>query len=774
MRILSRYILKEVSSHALLGLLIFTFVIFIPHVSHVLEIVVRHNVESSDMVSLFLLPMPRILVLTFPMAVLVGILIGLSRMAADGEVIAARAVGLDLSQFVRPVMLFALIGWGATFWMSVFLAPQAARKLDHMEARLEASQLPYEIQPRVFIEQFQNQTIYLEDVTGSRSRWRGVFIADSSQRGTVEITLAESGILVNDPERNRMVLHLENGTTHEIDPQNPERDSDTSFAATDRMLSLERPGATVSEKLAPDILPFGMLLEASRHPRDPAARLGALVQVHYRLALPFASLVLALVGLPLGLFSRKGGKAVGFVLTIFLVFLYYIVMASGLSLAKQGRIPAVIGLWAANALFGAAGLVMLGRMRHVRLRWQVFQDWVEDTARRLKKRWERRPARARSNAAAGLPEIRSPRYRAFQLLDIYVIRGWLFYLALLLVAFVGIYMIFDFYQLLSDIVRNRVSLSVVLDYYRYLAPQVVYLMLPLSVLVATLVNFGLLTKSNQITALKSVGISLYRASAPVLVATLLLSGGMFALEDWYLPESNQRQDALRNQIKGKPAQTYYRPGRQWIYGESNDIYNYRFFDADQDLFANLSVFEFDPNRFELTRRIFAARAFWEPNLRAWVLEKGWVRNLEGDRVTSYTPFNVNTFPELKEPPGYFKKEVKASAQMSALELRRYIQELSQSGFDVVRLWVQFYRKFSYPLMAFVVGLIGIPFALSTGSKGALSGVALSIGIAIVYWATASLFEAMGNLSQLPPAVAAWSPDLLFGLGGAYLFLRVRT
>jgi lipopolysaccharide export LptBFGC system permease protein LptF len=157
-----------------------------------------------------------------------------------------------------------------------------------------------------------------------------------------------------------------------------------------------------------------------------------------------------------------------------------------------------------------------------------------------------------------------------------------------------------------------------------------------------------------------------------------------------------------------------------------------------------------------------------------VLENGWVRDLEGDRVTHYMPFSVATFRELSEEPTYFKKEVKTSEQMSVLELRRYINELRQSGFDVVSLSVQFYAKFSFPLIAFVVTLIAIPYSFTVGSRGALSGVALSIGIAIVYWSVSSLFEAMGNLSQLPPAVAAWSPDVLFGLAGVYLLLRVRT
>ncbi|PYV17108.1 MAG: hypothetical protein DMG21_09440 [Acidobacteria bacterium] len=100
--------------------------------------------------------------------------------------------------------------------------------------------------------------------------------------------------------------------------------------------------------------------------------------------------------------------------------------------------------------------------------------------------------------------------------------------------------------------------------------------------------------------------------------------------------------------------------------------------------------------------------------------------------------------------------------------------LAQSGFDVVRLTVELHHKFTYPLMGFVIALIGVPFAFTTGSRGALTGIAASLGIAIVYWATSSLFEAMGNLGQLPPAVAAWSPDVLFGLGGIWLLMRVKT
>lgn len=772
MRILTRYILKEVLSHSLIGLLVFTFVIYIPQISRLLELVARRNLSSVTISLLFLAPLPGILVLTIPMAVLVGVLLGLSRLAADGEVIAARAVGIGVRRFARPVMAYAAAGWLIATAMSLYLAPRSSLALSRKEAQIRNSQAAYEISPRVFIEQFPNLIVYIQDIT--RDRWRNVFVADRDPSGAPKVTLAERGTLVSDPRSGSLVLHLEDGATHETDPQDPARYSVASFSQTDVPLPPPAADVAANQPHSPAMQPLGALLRLARHSSSRSERLAAQAEFNYRVALPVASLVLALVGIPLGMISRKGGKAVGVMATIGLVFIYYILMAFGFSLAKQGRLPPVAGLWIANLVFALAGALALKETHRVRSRVQQFQDWIDEIAASF--RHGRKPPRhpvavaPRASAKAASP----PGNRFFQILDIYVIRGWLLYFALLLVTFMGIYMVFDFFQLLGDIVRNHAAAGLVFDYYRYLCPYVIYVMLPLSVLVATLVNFSLLTKTSQIIAIKAVGVSLYRLSLPVLGIGALLSAGMFVLGDQYLPETNQRQNAFRNEIKGRPPQTYRTPALQWIFGESSRIYNYHFFDPDHDVFANLSVFEFDPSSFAMKRRIYATRAFWEPHIPGWVLEDGWTRDLQGGRVTAFRTFAVITLPELTERPEYFKRDVKTSEQMSAVELRGYIRELRQSGFDVVPLSVQLNRKFSYPLVAFVVGLIGIPFSFSAGRKGALTGIAVSIGIAIVYWSVSSLFEAMGNLGQLPPAVAAWSPDVLFGAGGIYLLLRVRT
>ena len=198
------------------------------------------------------------------------------------------------------------------------------------------------------------------------------------------------------------------------------------------------------------------------------------------------------------------------------------------------------------------------------------------------------------------------------------------------------------------------------------------------------------------------------------------------------------------------------------------------FDPDQNRFGGISVFEFNPKTFELTKRIYASRAHWSDTLNKWVFEQGWTRTFNGMTVEDYHTFDVATFAELPEPPNYFKKEVKQSSEMSYDELRRYINDLKQSGFDVVRLRVQLQKKFAFPLMTFVMAVLAVPFALRGGRRGALAGVAMAVGIAVLYWVGMGFFEAMGNANQLPAALAAWSPDLLFGLAGGYLLLKVPT
>jgi lipopolysaccharide export LptBFGC system permease protein LptF len=216
------------------------------------------------------------------------------------------------------------------------------------------------------------------------------------------------------------------------------------------------------------------------------------------------------------------------------------------------------------------------------------------------------------------------------------------------------------------------------------------------------------------------------------------------------------------------------PDQKWIFGEHNTIYYYQFYDPESDQFGSISAFEFDPHTFEITKSVYATQANWESSLQGWIFEKGWDRSFRGSAIAGFDTFNVQQFAELNEQPSYFKKEVRQSQEMSYPELSNYIHDLQHSGFDVVRLRVQLEKKVAFPLITLVMTVLAVPFALSTGRRGALTGVAVAVLIGVVYWVTSGLFEAMGNVNQLPASLAAWSPDVIFALAGAYMVLKTPS
>jgi len=789
MRILTRYILREVVSHALIGAAVFTFVLFTRDLGRILELVVRNSAPLPSVAEIFFFTVPVALTYTIPMGVLVGILIGLSRLAADSEITAMRASGLGVWTFLRVISMFVVVAWLLALANSVYLAPRSLAALGKLQDNLKSSQASFEVQPRVFYEGFPKIILYVQDVKAMSggALWKGVFLADLTDPSAPRISLAREGLLVSQGS-DTLDLHLTNGSTHESDPKNPDQYQISTFETTD--IPIQIPASQNSQEHEPTSLAeikFADLLRVAPT-ADPVTRRWHLIEYHRRLALPTACIVLALVGIPLGLSSKKGGKSSGFVVTILLVFLYYSISLIGVSFARQGRLSPAAGVWLADFVFLAGGVFLLWQSERRPIELTALRSWFRDSWLRASKftsSTSSQPA-LQPNGESSRPALRegilsheSRRRRLFNLhfptiLDDYVLRDFALYFAMIVAAFLLLLLVFTLFELLSDILRNQVSPLTVGEYLLNVAPYFLYSTTPLSMLLAVLVTFGLLQRSNEITAIKATGISLYRIVVPVLIASTLVAGVLFLSDQLYLPYTNKRQDALRNRIKGKPAQTYLRPDRKWIFGQHSDIYYYQFFDPDRDVFGGVSVFQFDPHTFQITHRITADRAHWSDSMGRWVYEQGWERSLSGSAIESYRKFDAATYPELAEAPAYFKKEIKQSSEMSYEELRRYIHDLEQSGFDVVRLRVQLQKKIAYPLITLVMAILAIPFALSAGKRSALTGVATAIGIGVVYWTINGLFEAMGNLSQLPPAVAAWSPDLVFGFIGGYLILRMPT
>jgi LPS export ABC transporter permease LptG len=678
--------------------------------------------------------------------------------------------------FGRVLAIFVAAAWGLALLNGIYLAPWSLASLGRLEDQLKGSQVSYEVQPRVFYEGFPKLVLYVQDVHSAEGGavWDGVFLADISDPANPRITTAREGILV--PEgQDRLHLHLKDGSTHETDPQATDKYQISTFQQTD--IPIDLPSTESKEEQIPVRAMGTHELRAKAASVDPVSARWYLIEFHNRFALPTACVVLAMVGIPLGLSSKKSGKSGGFVLTIVLVFVYYFISLIGVSLAKQGEVTPAFGAWLANIVFFAAALFLLWQAERrpfalsaIKLPWKKYQTMPAVAFS------ERRRLRRESGGAF---ERASRRHRLFSasfptLLDDYVLRDFFVYLAMIVATFLVLLLVFTLFELLGDILRNQTPAIVVAEYLLNVAPYLLYSVAPLMMLLAVLITFGLMNRANEITAIKATGTSVYRIFMPVLTAAAVVAGGLFLADQFYLPHTNQRQEALHNEIKGKPPQTYLRPDRRWIFGQHNDIYYYQFFDADRNQFANLTIFQIDPTTFTIAQRIHADRAHWADGLNRWIYEQGWERSLRGAAIASYRTFDVSTFPQLSEAPSYFKKEVKQYTEMNYEELHRYIRDLQQSGFDVVRLRVQLNKKLSYPLITLIMAVLAVPFSMSAAKKGAVTGIAVAVGIAVVYTVVSRLFEAMGDVSQLPPALAAWSPDLIFALLGSYLILKIPT
>ena len=776
MRILTRYILGEILSHALIGCVIFTFILFMKELPRILEMVVHNSSTFVSVVQIILFTLPNFFMVTIPMAVLVGVLLGYSRLAADSEVIAMRASGLGIGYFVRVASIVAIGGTLLGLANSLLLAPRANRAILAMNKEL-ASQASYEIEPRVFDEDFHNFVLYVQDVragTGA-AHWRQVFMADTSDSTNPLITTAASATVSNDSTQ-QLLVRLRDGSRHETVAGQPEQYNISTFDFTDLPLISSQQNDVHLGRMDTDIYAMSMsaLRQRSRAPDGKRFQ----IEMHKRFAYPAACLVLMLVGVPLGVTSRRGGKSFAWIFTILLVFVYYLLSSTGIALGKQNWISAFFAVWSANLLFAAGGLFLLWQMASGGRVLNALTAWTS--------RWQIPEAAAPANPFRSLlsrfqerPQRRKARNVFPRILDEYVVREFLGIFLLVLSGFVMLMLVFTFFELIGDILRNHIALSLIGEYLINLTPDMLYQITPLAVLIAVLVTFGVLNRNSEIIAMKACGISLYRLVIPIVSIAGLLAVSLFLFDQFYLPQANRRQEALHNIIKGRPPQTVLHPEQNWIFGqprpgEPGRIFYYQFFDAKINEFANLSIFEFDPSTFALSRRIFAARATWDPSTGTWSFLNGWQREIAGANVAEYRPFLKVSFAEIHEDPSYFTKEKWQAQEMNFGQLDRYINDLRQSGFDTMRLRVELWHKLAYPLMAVIMAMLAIPFALSMGRRSSLTGIAMAIAVTLAYIVIDSFFGALGNVNYLPAMMAAWSSDILFGLVGSYLLLKTPT
>ncbi|HEX8169514.1 MAG TPA: LPS export ABC transporter permease LptG [Thermoanaerobaculia bacterium] len=815
MRILTRYILKEMFGPTALGFAFYTSIILMQKLFDMAGMIIRRSLSGAAVGKLLLYSLPHIIVLTVPMSLLFGILIAIGRLSSDSEIVAMRALGISTRTIYRPVFLFSLAIFLLNLYLINFVMPRGNQQFVALRADLTMSSAEKVIKPRVFYDQYENLMIYVNDVDPATGQWKGVFVADSrgeeardpstpqqmanhiatapqqedddaailSQRsGAQRVIIARTGNLSVIRPSKEIWMNLSGAETHIWDPRRPDR-YDHTRNESQRIRLPDIGGDFSSNQLARSLREMNLrelieeerTLRTSKHTEDAFARNLARVEIHKKFAIPFACIAFGVLGLPLGITNRRGGKSSGFSLSIAIILFYYVMMNNGEHLAATGKVSPAVGMWSANAILLILGMFLLTRANRdavsSRGEGRLIPRLFRAVARRI-------PARRRTatpgavSAADDEPVLNRLDITFPNILDRYILREFLKILGMVLISVVALFVIVDYTEISKEVRENNIGLDVLLTYYRFQIFQVLNWTLPISVLVATLVTFGILSKNNEVTAIKSNGVSLYRVAVPILAVAAVISIFSYLILDFVLPYSSTRVEELKRVINGKPAVTSASQQKLWYLGKGRYLINFLAYDKNAKELTQVQVFEFHPSEFRLTRRVYAQRARW--NGQAWAFENGWMRSFTDEGSSTFTPITKPLALFYSETPEDFATEVKSPEQMTYAQLRRYIETVSNSGYAAEELAVKLYAKTSWPVISIVMALIAMPFAFRMGKRGALYGIGLALILGIVYWMVFAVFTKFGEVGNLPPLLSAWAANVLFALGAIYMFLHVET
>jgi len=770
-KILDRYILREVVPPFLVGLLLVTFALLMNQVLLLAELFIDKGVPAAEAVRILALLIPSILAFALPMAVLMGILGGLARLSADSEIVAFQSLGIGPRRLLRPMLFFGLCGFFLALPLALLVAPRANHVWVQAMTDTVLARVRLKVNPLEFNESIPNMVFFVRDIDRDKV-WHDVFASMSKDPVHPRLVLARTGSIHLFPEKRRAVLKLSDGFVYSGSLSEPEKDSLTTFERLEEEVDVEGLFASVSSEKRVREKDIGELVrDVKALAADPSDATGRRevraywIEIHKKFSLPFACLVFALLGLPLGVMTGRAGRTGGFSLGLVIILLYYVLLTAGEKMAMDGRVSAFLGMWAPDIVLAAAGVYLFlraDRGSSAPIRLSGFSRSREKSGPRAPKAVSRRPRSVSRHFPVRFPGV----------LDRYVARKFLAILALVFSALAAATLLATFFERLNETLRHGKPVGLLVSYVWFKLPEFLAYLVPVAVLAATLLTLGLLAKFNEATAMKACGISAYRTILPVLALSAAVSGLAFLVQERVVPAAHARSEEAWSRITDLPPRSYSYLNRHWALGRAGDrIYHYDYFEPGSSTFSRMSVFDIDPGRWALTRRFFAEKATFEKDTLFY--REGWVRDFTAPAGPPFAKVESGRLA-VDEEKGSFLKAWKEPLQMTLGELRKYTAEVEGMGFRVGRLRAEFGQKTALPLVSLVMALLAAPFGFSMGKKGALVGVGLSVVLAMAYWGTFAVFRSLGSAEVLTPFLGAWGANLLFGLAGVSLLFRLRT
>lgn len=356
-------------------------------------------------------------------------------------------------------------------------------------------------------------------------------------------------------------------------------------------------------------------------------------------------------------------------------------------------------------------------------------------------------------------------------IDRYVLKQFILTALFALAAFMIIFVVVDMMENLDDFLDRSAGIGLIATYYCYFLPEIIKLMIPVAMLLSALFTTGRLSTFNELTALKSSGMSLYRFMAPFLVFSLLVSGASIYFNGWVVPYATGKKLEL--------ARNYFQKNLEFV-SKSNmvmqdsptRILSIGTFDDAHGVAQRVSVQDFDPkDPTVLLGRYDAAEMRWDTSRRAWVLFNGAERRFDGGKEILHK-FDVQPLGGLNFSTEDIRRKQEKPDEMNYTDLQRFIDNQRRAGQDVARWLVDFHSKTAFPVASLIVVLFGVPFSSVKRRSGLGVEFGIALGVCFIYMIFLKVSQAFGYDGDLDPLLTAWMANIIFLAAGIANLIRV--
>lgn len=757
-----RYVLREIASPFALGLVIYTFTLMINMIFELSSILIAKDASTITVLKILIYTLPDFLSFTIPMATLMGVLAGLSRMSTDSEVVAFRTMGVSNFRLLKPIMLFAVAGWLVSSWLIMYVTPEAGFRLNDLMDQVGGKRVASNLKPGKFYQEFPGYTLMFNDTDPHTNEWKDVFLYSRERSDTDILILAKKGRYVHNPGERNSDIVLEDATVHSFKRKSPQ----DSFEVAQYQFKKEKISNTrhLGTTRRGRHMVFPELVD--RLQMEPH-NVSLAIEYHRKFSLPFACLAMAFLALSLGISTKKGGKISGFIISLGVIFIYYSTSVSLENMVLKGSVSPFLGMWGADFFLLAVGLIMYYfSAKEKTINWErlFFFSTI------LKRRARKRQLKEKKKVVMVI-RMNFLRIRFFKILDLYVIKKLLFTFFLAFSSILLIFYIISIIELIDDVIENKVAFIYVLKYAWHHTPEIVSFSIPVSVLTSVLLTFSMMSKNNEMVAVQVSGISLYRLTLPAILLGILLSGLYFYVQEDLMPDANRKKREILNVIHNREIKTDEEVDNNWVIGRDNVIY---FFDFKGQNKSNIVKFNmiFLNKKFQVQKRVVAETARWVSNFQL-SLEDGFERDFKNNIPTSYHAFESKTIT-IPEGQGFFVRRISFPQYMNIKNLIRYIAYLKEKKADTQKFEAKVYYNYAFPLASLMMVLIAVPFSFIMGNKGTLFGIGIAIAFSMVFWFSFAVFSALGAAAIVSPFMSGFAPLFIFGLVSVYLFLSIKT